>query len=77
MNDFMCNTFMHAVIKCNLLLQLMLLCKKLEEISKENEGMEVLFLWTQFLKEDSLKFLKVITFMFSVGEDCDTERLSW
>jgi hypothetical protein len=24
-----------------------------------------------------LKFLKVITFMFSVGEDCDTERLSW
>jgi hypothetical protein len=54
----------------------MLLCKKLEEISKENEGMEVLFLWTQFLKEDSLKFLKVITFMFSVGEDCDTERLS-
>jgi len=54
----------------------MLLCKKLEEIWKENEGMEVLFLWTQFLKEDSLKFLKVTTFMFSVSVNCDTERLS-
>jgi hypothetical protein len=44
----------------------MLLCKKLEEIWKENEGMEVLFLWTQFLKEDSLKFLKVISFVCSL-----------
>jgi hypothetical protein len=40
----------------------MLLHKKLEDIWKENEGMEVLFLWTQFLKEDTLKFLEVITF---------------
>jgi len=76
MNYFICDTSIHGVIKCNLLLQLMLLCKKLEEIWKESEGMEVLFLWTQFLKEDSLKFLKVIIFMFSVSENCDTERLS-
>jgi hypothetical protein len=54
----------------------MLLCKKLKEIWKENEGMEVLFLWTQFLKEDNLKFLKVKTFILSVSENCDTERLS-
>jgi hypothetical protein len=54
----------------------MLLYKKLEEIWKENEGMEVLFLWTQFLKEDSLKFLKVISLTLSVSENCDRERLS-
>ena len=76
MNDFIYNTSIHGVIKCNLLLQLMLLCKKLEVIWKENEGIEYLFLLTQFLKEDSLKFLKVITFMLSVSENCDTERLS-
>ncbi|XP_021916567.1 E3 ubiquitin-protein ligase RNF14-like isoform X2 [Zootermopsis nevadensis] len=39
--------------------KVMLLCKKLNAIWKENEGMEVLFLWTQFLKEDALKFLKI------------------
>lgn len=39
--------------------KLMLLHKKLEEIWKENKGMEVLFLWTQFLKEDTLKFLEI------------------
>jgi hypothetical protein len=44
----------------------MLLHKKLEDIWKENEGMEVLFLWTQFLKEDALKFLKVITQYFQL-----------
>jgi E3 ubiquitin-protein ligase RNF14 len=38
--------------------KLTLLHKKLDAIWKENEGMEVLFLWTQFLKEDTLKFLK-------------------
>jgi hypothetical protein len=49
----------------------MLLHKKLEAIWKENEGMEVLFLWTQFLKEDTLKFLEVITLTFSVTENHD------
>ncbi|XP_023717242.1 E3 ubiquitin-protein ligase RNF14 isoform X2 [Cryptotermes secundus] len=39
--------------------KLILLHKKLEAIWKENEGMEVLFLWTQFLKEDVLKFLEI------------------
>jgi len=57
MNDFICNTSIHAVIKCNLLLQLLLLRKKLEEIWKENESIEYLFLWTQFLKEESLNSL--------------------
>jgi hypothetical protein len=42
----------------------------------EWEGMEVFFLWTQILKEDSLQFLKVIAFMLSVSETCDTEGLS-
>jgi len=76
MNDIIYNTSIHGVIKYNLLLQLMLLCKKLEEISKENGGFEVLLLWTQFLKVGSVKFVKVITFMISVSENCDTENLS-
>ena len=58
-------------------MQLMLLCKKLEVIWKENEGIEYLFLLTQFLKEDSLKFLKVKAFILSVSGNCDTESLSW
>jgi hypothetical protein len=74
-NDFICNISIHAVIIWNLSLQLMSLCKKLEEIWKENEGTEVLFLWTQFLKEDSLKFLKVTTFIFSVNENCNKGKL--
>jgi hypothetical protein len=45
--------------------------KKLDAIWKENGGMEVLFLWTEFLKEDVLKFLKVNTWMFSNSEKCD------
>jgi hypothetical protein len=56
-----------TVIMCISPLQLMLLRTKLDEIWKENEGMEVLFLWTQFLKEEALKFLKVVTFTFSVN----------
>jgi hypothetical protein len=56
---------------CNSSLQLMLLCKKLDAIWKENEGMEVLFLWTQFLKEDTLKFLMVINCMFSLYKNSD------
>lgn len=62
---------------CNSPLQLMLLCKKLDAIWKENEGMEVLFLWTQFLKEDTLKFLKVNTFMFILCEKCGKQKISW
>jgi hypothetical protein len=49
----------------------MLLHKKLDAIWEENEGMEVLFLWTQFLKEDTLKFLEVNAWMFSNSEKCD------
>lgn len=37
--------------------QIAKLCRKLDEIWEENKGMEILFLWTQFLKEDSLSFL--------------------
>ncbi|XP_047119950.1 E3 ubiquitin-protein ligase RNF14-like isoform X1 [Schistocerca piceifrons] len=33
------------------------LCRKLDDIWEENKGMEILFLWTQFLKEEALKFL--------------------
>jgi hypothetical protein len=75
MNDLIYSITIHHVIKCNILLQLMLLCKKLEEIWKKKKGTEM-FLWIQFLKENSLKFLKVITSMLSVSENCDTERLS-
>ncbi|XP_069685179.1 E3 ubiquitin-protein ligase RNF14-like [Periplaneta americana] len=40
--------------------KIMLLRKKLDEIWKENEGTEVIFLWTQFLKEETLKYLQII-----------------
>ncbi|XP_063223142.1 E3 ubiquitin-protein ligase RNF14-like [Bacillus rossius redtenbacheri] len=33
------------------------LCKKLDSIWDENRGMEIMYIWTQFLKEDALKFL--------------------
>ncbi|PSN48331.1 hypothetical protein C0J52_03415 [Blattella germanica] len=39
--------------------KLLSLCKKLDEIWKENKYMEVLFLWTQFLKEESLTYLEI------------------
>jgi hypothetical protein len=42
-NDFIYNTSIHDVMKCNLLLHLMLSCKKVEEIWKDNEGTEICF----------------------------------
>ncbi|KAG8226845.1 hypothetical protein J437_LFUL004086 [Ladona fulva] len=35
------------------------LCVKLDELWRENEGMEILFLWFQFLKEESLNHLNI------------------
>lgn len=35
------------------------LCKKLDEIWEENKGEVVLFLWTNFLKNEALEFLNI------------------
>jgi len=40
-------------------LQLSALCKKLDDIWAENQGFEVLFLWTSFLKDEALSFLDI------------------
>ena len=39
--------------------QLCELCKKLDEIWKENSGDVVLFMWTSFLKDDSIEYLRI------------------
>ena len=41
--------------------QLTQLCRRLDEIWKENEGDVIMFLWMRFLKDDALTFLKVTT----------------
>lgn len=35
------------------------LCKELDRLWTENEGSEILFIWTQFLKEECLNFLEI------------------
>ncbi|XP_071445338.1 E3 ubiquitin-protein ligase RNF14-like [Hetaerina americana] len=35
------------------------LCKKLDGLWHENQGMEVLFVWTEFLKEEALSYLEI------------------
>ncbi|XP_067010116.2 E3 ubiquitin-protein ligase RNF14 [Anabrus simplex] len=35
------------------------LCRRLDEIWDENKGMEILFMWTEFLKEESLRYLNI------------------
>lgn len=42
-----------------LFFQLSKLCEKLDRLWDENKGSEVLFIWTQFLKEESLSFLSI------------------
>ncbi|KAJ9578727.1 hypothetical protein L9F63_005089 [Diploptera punctata] len=39
--------------------KIMSLRKRLDSIWKENENLEVLFLWTQFLKEEALNYLEI------------------
>ena len=41
------------------LFQLSTLCKKLDELWNENEGEVILFIWTSFLKDETLDFLNV------------------
>lgn len=36
-----------------------ILCKKLDELWKENKGMVILYIWTQFLKEESMSVLEI------------------
>lgn len=36
-----------------------ILCKKLDELWKENKGMVILYIWTQFLKEESMSVLGI------------------
>ncbi|XP_071856018.1 E3 ubiquitin-protein ligase RNF14-like [Bombus fervidus] len=49
--------------------QISFICQKLDEISLENKGQEILFLWFEFLRDNILKFLNIkdtldISFMY-------------
>ncbi|XP_012285150.1 E3 ubiquitin-protein ligase RNF14 [Orussus abietinus] len=51
-----------------------LVCLRLDELWQENEGNEILFLWLEFLKNDSLKYLNIhdcldVSFLFSAYKE--------
>lgn len=37
------------------------LCRRLDELWEENRGCEILFTWIQFLKEETLGFLGIMS----------------
>lgn len=37
------------------------LCRRLDELWEENQGCEILFTWIQFLKEETLDFLGIVS----------------
>lgn len=37
------------------------LCRRLDELWEENQGCEILFTWIQFLKEETLEFLAIVS----------------
>lgn len=37
------------------------LCRRLDELWEENQGCEILFTWIQFLKEETLDFVGIVS----------------
>lgn len=37
------------------------LCRRLDELWEENQGCEILFTWIQFLKEETLDFVGILS----------------
>ncbi|XP_013872295.1 E3 ubiquitin-protein ligase RNF14 [Austrofundulus limnaeus] len=55
--------------------QLSALCRHLDELWEENQGSEILFMWIQFLKEETLEFLSIKSPLeISVNNKANGER---
>ncbi|XP_037543227.1 E3 ubiquitin-protein ligase RNF14 [Nematolebias whitei] len=48
--------------------QLSTLCHRLDELWEENQGFEILFMWIQFLKEETLEFLGIKSPLEVIGK---------
>lgn len=60
--------------------EISLLCQKLDEIWKENQGNEIIFLWLNFLQHDVFNFLNIresldVSFLHLIHTQCDNVTL--